>query len=255
VGGDLSAFAVATNTADLGANAIALPMIIAPESMQSYLGSPIFPHEISWRITLNTSASAQLWPRPSTRLTNFRHSLQLSGAQASTGLLRILADSLVRLSACGWRSGCSPPRLWPCAICADDVHVLHRRPLRAEVATLNARGASAWQITQVFALENLILALPAALLLGPGLAQVALALWAQISGELLPGRLSGELWLLAALAAAVGWLALVVPIYWAARRCGHEPQPARARPPQQSMLHKRYVDLYLLAFAGCWSGN
>jgi hypothetical protein len=251
-GGDLSAFAVVSGTADLGADAIAPALIIAPESMQSYLGSPIFPHETSWRITLNTR---RLGPATAdalySDLVNFQAQSATQGATASTRLLQILPDSLARLSRLRvvlWLLTAQTLAWVLVALTMFTSFVVDRA--QAEVATLGARGANAWQITRIFALENLILALPAALLLGPGLAQIVLLLWSQISGELLPNRLPGELWLLSALAAAVGWLALVVPIFWAARRCSHEPQPARVRPPQQSALHKRYVDLYLLAFGG-----
>jgi hypothetical protein len=251
-GGDLGAFGVVTDTADLGADAVALPLIIAPESMRSYLGSPIFPHEISWRITLNTR---RLSPATAealyTDLLNFRAQAATQGATASSGLLQILPDSLARLSRLRvalWLLTAQTLAVVLVALTMFTSFVVDRA--RAEVATLSARGANTWQITRVFALENLILALPAVLLLGPGLAQVILLLWSQSSGQPLPNRLSGEPWLLSALAAAVGWLALVVPIFWTARRRSHEPQPAGARPPQQSALHKRYVDLYLLAFGG-----
>jgi hypothetical protein len=251
-GGDLDAFAVVNGTSDFAPDAMALPLIIALESMQSYLGSPVFPHEISWRITMSTrrlsSAKAEALYAG---LVNFQAQSATQGATTRTGLLQILPDSLARLSRLRmalWLLAAQTLALVLYALGIFTSFVVDRS--RAEVAMLSARGANAWQIARVFALENLILALPAALLLGPGLAQVVLLLWSQISGEPLPSRLSGELWLLSALAAAIGWLALVTPIFWTARRCSHEPQAERARPPQQSALHKRYVDLYLLAFGG-----
>ena len=251
-GGDLRAFAVVTGTRDFDPDAMALPLIIAPESMQSSLGRPVFAHEISWRVTLNTR---RLSPATAEALyadlVNFRAQSASQGATTSTGLLHILPDSLVRLSRLRlalWLLTVQTLALMLYALSTFTWFDVDRA--QAEVATLSARGASAWQITRVFALENLILAAPAALLLGPGLTQVVLRLWGQLSGELLPNRLSRELWLLSALAAAVGWLALVVPIFLAARRCSREPQSTRARAPQQSVLHKRYVDLYLMAFGG-----
>jgi hypothetical protein len=251
-GGDLSAFAVVSGTSDLDPDAIALSLIIAPESMQSYLGSPIFPHEISWRITLNTR---HLSPATAEALyadlLNFQAQSASQGATTSTGLLQILADSLARLSrlrVAFWLLTAQTLILVLYTLTMFASSVVDRA--QAEVATLSVRGASAWQITRVFALENLILVLPAALLLGPGLAQVVLLLWSQSTGVVLPSRLPGELWMLSALAAGVGWLILAVPIVLAARRWSREPQPTRARPPQQSALHKRYVDLYLLACGG-----
>jgi hypothetical protein len=251
-GGDLSAFAVVTDTRAPETDASALPLIIAPESMQSYLGSPLFPHEVSWRITLNRH---RIGPDQAdalhSDLINFQAQSTTLGATTSTGLVRILADSLARLSRL---------RMALLLLTAQTlILVLYTLTLftafvvdrsQVEVMTLSTRGLSAWQITWVFALENLILTLPAALLLGPGLAQVVLTLWSQATGKLLPTALSGEMWLLSGVAAGLSWLALVVPIFLAARRCIYEPQPTRIRPAQQSALHRRYVDLYLLAFGG-----
>jgi hypothetical protein len=251
-GGDLRAFAVVTGTGDFDPDALALPLIIAHESMQSYLGSPVFPHEISWRVTLDirrlSPATAEALH---SNLTNFQAQSAAQGATTSTGLLQILADSLVRLSRLRmafWLLTAQTLALVLVALTMFTSFVVDRS--QAEVAALSARGANTWQIARVFALENLILALPAALLLGPALAQGVLLLWGQIHGELVPTGLSGEAWLLSALAAAVGWLALVVPIIRAARRGSHQPQASPARPPRQSVLHRRYVDLYLLAFGG-----
>jgi hypothetical protein len=251
-GGDLSAFAVVSSTGDFDPDAVALSLIIAPESMQSYLGSPIFPHEISWRITLNTRRlSPETAEALLSNLTNFQVQSATQGATTSTGLLRILANSLARLSRLRvalWLLTAQTLALVLYALTMFTSFVVDRS--QAEVATLSARGANAWQITRVFALENLILALPAALLLGPGLAQVVLYLWSQVTGEMLPNSLTCETWLLSSIAAGVSWLILVVPIFMAARRCSREPQSPHAQPPQQSALHKRYVDLYLLAFGG-----
>jgi hypothetical protein len=251
-GGDLSAFAVVTDTRDLGADAVALPLIIAPESMQSYLGKPVFPHDVSWRITLDRQ---RVGPDTATALysdlVNVQTQSATRGATTSTGLLRILGDSLARLSRVRVALLLLIVQtliLVVYTLTMFTASVVSRS--QAEVATLSARGVSAWQVARIFALENLILALPAALLLGPGLAQIVLYLWSQGTGEVLPNRLTCETWLLSSIAAGVSWLTSVVPIFVAARRNSREPQPARTRPPQQSALHKRNVDLYLLAFGG-----
>lgn len=121
---------------------------------------------------------------------------------------------------------------------------------RVELATLSGRGASTWQIVRVFALENLMLALPAALVLGPALARVVNFGWDKITGQgqVLTGALPSEAWLLSGGAAGFGWLALILPLFLSARRSTPGGQPERAQPPQLSMVQKRYLDLYLLAF-------
>jgi hypothetical protein len=251
-GGDMSAFAVITDTRHLGADAIALPLIIAPESMQSYLNGPVFPHQVFWRITLNRQRigpdTAEMLQ---SELINFQTQAATRGATTNTGLLPILADFLARLSRLRvalWLLTAQTLILVLYTLTTFTSFVVDRS--QVEVATLSARGMSVWQITRVFALEYLILALPAALLLGPGLAQAVVHLWSKTTGTVLPNRLSGEMWLLSIIAAGVGWLALALSIFMAARRTIREPQATSARPPQQSVLHKRYVDLCLLVFGG-----
>ncbi|MGD8791314.1 MAG: ABC transporter permease, partial [Anaerolineae bacterium] len=121
---------------------------------------------------------------------------------------------------------------------------------QVELAVLSARGASVWQITRLFAVQHLILALAAGLLLGPALAQAAIYLWSRGTGGFLPGTLPGRAWLFSAITAGFGWLALVLPVFLSARRSVRHRGTLPARPPQQSPIQKRYLDLYLLAFAG-----
>ncbi|MEJ2211395.1 MAG: ABC transporter permease [Anaerolineae bacterium] len=250
-GGDLGAFVVAEG-GEPEAGTLSLPLIVASQSMRSYLGRPVFPHQIAWRITLDTR---RLDPGGAEALrealTNFQTQATTRGAQAHTGLIQILAEALARLSRLRVALLLLAAQtlalvLYTLAMLSAFVVDGYRR----EVAILSARGLGPWRIARGFALEFLLLALPAALLLGPGLALGVLYLWSQGSGAALLRGLSGEMWLLPAASAAVGWLTLVVPIFFMARRHGSEPQPWRARPPQRSALHKRYVDLYLLAFGG-----
>jgi hypothetical protein len=251
-GGDLSAFAAITDTHHLGADAIALPLIIAPESIQTYLGGPVFPHEVSWRITLNQQ---RIGPDAAemlhSGLINFQTQAATKGATTKTGLLPLLAGFLARLSRLRvalWLLTAQTLILVLYTLTMFTSLVVDRS--QVEVATLSARGMSVWQITRVFTLEYLIVAMPAALILGPGLALAVIHLWSKTTGAVIPNRLSGEMWLLATMAAGLGWLALALSIFLAARRTNREPQAMYARPPQQSVLHRRYVDLGLLAFGG-----
>lgn len=252
-GEDLSALTIVTGTRDLNADGIALPLIIAPTSMRSnYPEAPIFWHEVSWRITLNHHLiSVDKAELLHSNLINFQTQSATKRAMTSTGLVRILADYLARLSRV---------RMTFFLLTAQTlIFMLYTLTLftsvvidysQVELATLSGRGASAWQITRGFALENLILALPAALLLGPGLAQGAIRLWGKSTGEPLPGALPREAWLLSGIAAGLVWLALVWPVFLTARRNALGGQQLRARPPQVSVVQKRYLDLYLLAFGG-----
>jgi len=252
-GEDLSAFDVATVTGDLNTDAIALPLIIAPASMQSsYPDRPIFLHVVSWRITLNHQLiSADRAEGLHSDLINFQTQSATKRAAISTGLVRILADYLARLSRV---------RMTLFLLNAQAlIFVLYTLTMfssfvvdrsRVELATLSGRGASAWQIARVFALENLILALPAALLLGPALAQGVILLWSKSTGEVLRITMPREAWLLSGAAAGFGWLALVLPVFLSARRYVLGRQQLRARPARLSVAQRRYLDLYLLAFGG-----
>ncbi|MDY6877050.1 MAG: FtsX-like permease family protein [Chloroflexota bacterium] len=248
-GQDLSAFAIR----GLDADVIALPLIIAPTSMQSnYPEAPIFWHEVSWRIILNHHLiSADQAETLHSDLINFQTQSATKRATTSTGLVRILADYLTRMSRV---------RMTFFLLTAQTIiFVLYTLTLftsvvvdrsQVELATLSGRGASPWQITRVFALENLILVLPAAMLLGPGLAQGAIRLWGQSSGEIVPLALPREAWLLSGVTAGFGWLALVLPVFLTARRNTLGWQHIHARPSQLSAAQKHYLDLYLLAFGG-----
>jgi hypothetical protein len=248
-GEDLGAFAIR----DLGADVVALPLIIDPVSMRSsYPATPIFWHEVSWRITLNhclinVDQAAALH----SGLLNFQTQSATKRATLNTGLVQILADYLARLSRV---------RMMFILLTAQTlIFVLYTLTMltsvivdrsTVELATLSGQGASVWQITRMFALESLILALPAALLLGPGLALGVIRLWGEIAGAAMPSRLPGEAWLLSGVAVGLGWLSLVWPVFLAARRGRVGWELVRARPPQQSLAQKRYLDLYLLAFGG-----
>jgi hypothetical protein len=249
-GEDLSAFATITNTRDLDAGAITLPLIIESQSMQSYYPNrPIFLHEVSWRITLNPHLiSVDKAEALHSDLINFQTQSATVRAMTGTGLVRILADYLARLSRVRMAFFLLTVQtlifvLYTLTMFAS--FVVDRS--QVELATLSGRGASAWQITRLFASENLILALTAALLC-PVLALGAIRLWAESAGEAMPIALSGEAWLLSGVVAGLGWLALVLPVFRAARRNVLGWQRLYARPPQQSAAQRRYLDLYLLAF-------
>jgi hypothetical protein len=260
-GEDLRAFevdfasAVDLDPTDPDAGPIPLPLIIAPASMRSvYPDVPIFVHQVVWRVTLNHHLITvdQAGPLCSD-LINFQTQSGTVGARTSTGLIQLLGNYLARLSRV---------RMVLLLFTAQSIFfvlytlttltsaVLDRS--RVELATLSARGASVWQITGLFGLQNLLLALPAGLILGPALAQVLVHLrgWGTSIGAVTTIRMSPQAWLLSGLSAGLGWLALVLPVFMIARRSVSGSQDERARPAQLSAAHRRYLDLYLLAFGG-----
>ncbi|MDY7078942.1 MAG: FtsX-like permease family protein [Chloroflexota bacterium] len=252
-GEDLSGFAILTDTNDLDAGGIALPLIIAPGSMQShYPEAPIFWHEVSWRITLNHHLiSPDRAETLHSDLINFQTQSATVRAKTDTGLIHILAETLARLSRVRMTLSLLTAQtlIFVLYTLTTFTSVVVDRS-RVELATLSARGSSAWQITQIFGLENLILVLPAGVLLGPGLALGAMHLWGKVAGEAVPSALPGEAWLLSGVVVGLGWLALVLPVFLAAQRNTLAWQPTYARPPQVPVMQKHYLDLYLLAFGG-----
>lgn len=122
-----------------------------------------------------------------------------------------------------------------------------------EIALLKSRGASTFQIMTVYALEGLILA-GAAALFGPFIAAGAIALlgltpaFSDLSqGGLLPITFSTWAFGLALLGALLGLAALLWPAYRATRYSIVHYKQHLARPPQQPVFLRYYLDLGLIA--------
>lgn len=254
-GGDLSAFELAIDASNPNEDVVTLPLIIASGSMRTI--SPktfrnVFPHEVLWRVLLQHHLiNADNAAAVHARLINIQTQMGTSDATVSTGLVQILADYRAQLS----RVRTSLFLL----VAQAFFFVLYTLSLlsslmldrsQSELATLSGRGANAWQVTRIFALENLVLALPAALLLGPGLALGGLCLWAEVGGQGAATALPRESWLLSGVAGGLGWLALVVPVSLAARGNPVEWRQTRARPARRSAAQRLYLDLFLLILGG-----
>jgi putative ABC transport system permease protein len=246
-GGDLAAFDIEVNSANPNVDAITLNLIIAPGSMVNF-----FEHVVAWRVFLDRALiTADNAGAVQARLISVQTMMGTHRAQISTGLIQILESYVSQLSRVRISLFLLTAQAFVFVLYALSMFssfLLDRS--QAELATLAGRGATAAQITLIFALEGLILALPAMLLLGPGLALAALRVWASLTGAPPPAILPIESWLLAGVAGAFGWLALVLPVYPAARRNLLEWERTRARPERLSGLQKRYLDVFLLVFGG-----
>jgi hypothetical protein len=254
-GGDLSAFGITVGAAGSDEDQVALPLIVASGSIRSI--SPktfhsVFPHEVLWRVVLHQRLiNADNAQAVHSKLINIQTQWASNNATVSVGLVQILANYVAQLSRVRTTLFLLAAQAFIFVLYALSMlasFVLDRSQM--ELATLSERGASAGQITGLFALENLILALPAALLLGPGLAYGALRLWAGATGITVPLTLPRESWLLSGVAAGLGWLALVLPVYLAARRSVRDWQQLRARPPRLSAIQRFNLDLFMLVFGG-----
>jgi hypothetical protein len=252
-GQDLSAFEIAPGENGNGPENFGLPLIIASTSMQSnYPERPVFVHEVSWRITINRhSIDVDKVNALRSDLINFQTQSATKRASLQTDLVDILEDLQTRVSRLRtmvYLLSAQALVLVLYALSSFATSLIART--RVELATLAGRGASVWQVLQVYITEKLLMALVAALFLGPGLAQVSLYLWNMSSGDHSLAGLGREAWLLSGLAAGLGWLSLVSPAYSTVRKGSTELQSWRRRPSQRSLIQRRYIDVFLLVFGG-----
>lgn len=124
-----------------------------------------------------------------------------------------------------------------------------------EIALLRSRGASVWQVLGVYAIEGLTVGIPA-LLAAPFLAGAATALLGLTpifedvsSGSLLPVTILPSSFALAGAGVLISLVTLLLPAFVVARRGAMATRRALAR-PGPSFIHRYYLDLALVAFAG-----
>jgi putative ABC transport system permease protein len=245
-GGDLAAFDVQEDSSNPNYTLLDVPLILAPKSIQDFAPS----HQAYWRVVVDreqiTLDNAQ---EVLGKLVNIQTQSGANRVQISTGLVQILDDYLaqlskVRVSLFLLTSQAFVFVLYTLAMLTS--FLLDRS--QAELVVLAGRGATTLQIVSMFAVESLALALPAALLLGPYAGHGAIVLWARlVDAPVIPATVSHEARLLALVATGLGWLALVLPVYPAARRSVLEWQRERARPQRLARWQKLYLDLFLLA--------
>jgi hypothetical protein len=228
-----------------------LALIIAPNSMKGHLGQPVFDHEVTWRLTLDPRhLRASRAEEFSATLVNLQTQLATRQARIDTGMVEILVDFQDRLSGA---------RLIELLLGLQNaifvffvltvLATLVAGHFKVQGSVLAARGSSPWQALQLPVLGSLGLALLAGLVLGPGLGLGAVALWAAVNGSL-PPVLPGKAWLWAGLAAGLGWLIFSLAAYLATRGMRPGWEQMQAKPAQQWLVHKRYLDVFVLVLGG-----
>ncbi len=123
---------------------------------------------------------------------------------------------------------------------------------RGEVALLRGRGATSRQILAVFVMEAALLSV-LAVAVGPLLALAgvsligALPFYADLSGgELLPARLSVNVYRMALLGGVLSMAALFIPALRATKLGLLTDRRGRARPPRLAFIQRYYLDLGIL---------
>jgi hypothetical protein len=241
-GGDLNAFQLGGGTTT---DERILPLIIAPDSMRSYIVQPVFPHQIYWRITLDREhlLSDQI-NRLRANLINFKAQAGTRGAVVASNLVPILDDYQANLSpVLRVLSLLSLQSVIILLFALAALASMSNQSLQIELSTFFERGASPGQIFYPVALKAIILSMLASLILAPGLTQVLFRVWSSdfTAKGLYP--LPSNTGLLLAILAGAGWLALTLPVLSASRR-----ETGKSQPVHQPWLLRYSLDMYLFAF-------
>lgn len=219
-------------------------VILHPEAMVEHVPQ----HALYWRVLLDWAAiTADNAGEVRNDLVALGGAMSAGGARVETGLVDLLDR---------YQSQLSMGRIALLLLTAQSLiavlYVLATLSAflvdqsRVELGAMMGRGFSGWQITSIYALEALLLAV-LAVPLGPLLAHVGFWLWSRLSGMPGLGSIPGESWWLAAVASAFAWLALVVSLHLVVRRTSLDWQHLRARPARRAGWQRVAIDAFLLA--------
>jgi len=225
-------------------DAITIPVFINENSMKAFFGS----YDVHWRIVLNTDQiSVDNVQSVADGLINLKTRLESNNAKMASGFPNLLLEYRSNLASARMAMFLLSTQaiiftLYTLALIAS---LLLERS-QSEMATLASRGASSFLITLTLAIEALPLAMLAGALLGPLLARATLELWSWVSSESVSAGLPLESRILALAGALLGWLAVVIPAYPAARRSMLEWQHQVARPKKSTWWQRIYLDVFLM---------
>jgi FtsX-like permease family len=249
--GDPRTFSIEVKLVGRSAEFITLSAFVPEETMIDTLPR----HDQSWRILVDgdkiTTGNAR-WLQET--ITNLQAQLGGGPAELQSSLPRILVD--VQRTLATTRIALfliATPLLALILYTLWTVNSSLLDRWEGELVSIAARGCSRLQITLVFALGGLVLAL-LAVLCGPWLAMGALSLWGLVMDLPLPVRLGAGPWLLALVAVGLGWLAIALPAYLATRQTRRDGWHRLALAPIKPAWQRRYVDLVLLLLGavGVW---
>lgn len=119
----------------------------------------------------------------------------------------------------------------------------------SEIANISGRGASRFQIILAFAVQILLLACIAGLLIGPFLSWLGLSSWSWITGDVIPRNLPIETWRLSILAAGIGWLTILVAIIPSTKIDILDWQQKLTRPGASVGWQTHNIDIFLMIIA------
>jgi len=241
--GDQTTFGIHVKLVGRTLELITVSLFMPPEAMKKW-----FPdHDFSWRLLMDSEriTAGNALPTQKT-LTNLQAQLRNQGAELHSRLPPILVDFQARQAAMRMIFLLLIAQAFAFVLyvlLTIDSFLLDRS--RGEMAILASRGGKRWQITLVFALASLPLAILAAML-GAFVAWVLLDLWGMTTHRALPP----ESWGLAFAAAGLGWLGMVVTAYLRTASAAFKPRCRLTSPEARPAWQKLYLDLILLALGG-----
>jgi putative ABC transport system permease protein len=229
----------------IGPDTLSLSMLLPPEAMVAYVPS----HDTYWRVLLDREAiTTDEAATVHDQLVELGVRLGADFVKLETGLVELIDAYQSQLAlARGSLLLLTAQSLLAVLYTLGMLSTFLLDGSQAELASLAGRGFGSWQITRIFALEASLLAFGFALPLGPLLARLVSGLWTQAADNSILRTIPSESWLLALIAVAFGWLALVIPLHLATRRNLLDWQRQQARPPRRSRWQRLSLDFSLLA--------
>lgn len=248
--GDPATFGIHVKLLGRSREIVTVSLFVPPQAIKDW-----FPdHDLSWRLLVDSSRiTVGNVQRIHEALINLQAQLRNRGAELHSTLPQILAafqlkQAAMRMTLFLLIAQALAFILYVLLTIAS--YLLDRSA--GEIATLAGRGGSRLQITLVFALGSLPLALLAALMGTLG-AWGLLNLWSTITHSTIPGRVSPESWGLALLAAGLGWLGTVLSAYLRTTKAPLGPRRWPVSPEDHPVWRRLYLDLVLLGFGSLLS--
>jgi putative ABC transport system permease protein len=234
--------------AGINEDTVFVPIFINPTSMKEFL----LGHDISWRVVFDQDMlNADQVPVLEEMLTYLKTQLVRQRAEMTSNLPNILLkyrENLATIQIVLYLLSAQAILFILYSLFLVASMLMERR--QGELAIMAGRGADSAQITQMLALEGLILALIAGFILGPILAWISINLILEVSGPTGPVRFPLDALLFSIGGALIGWIVLVISAYPIARRSVLEWKRGLARPNQFARWQRLYLDVILLVISG-----
>ncbi|MEJ2736340.1 MAG: hypothetical protein P8189_22695, partial [Anaerolineae bacterium] len=241
--GDPTTFGLHVKLVGRSLEILTVSLFVPPQAMQAW-----FPdHDLSWRLLVDSDRiSAGNVQHIQETMTNLQVQLRKQGAELHSRLPEILADVQARQIAMRVTLLLLTGQAFTFVlyVLLTIASVLLDRS-SGEMAIVACRGGTRWQITWVFALTSLALAIVAALV-GTLMARGVLGLWAGMTSGPLLFRFPALSWGLALAAAGLTWLGMILAAYLKTARTSFGPRHWPVSPPAQAAWQRLSLDLVLL---------